>query len=172
MLNNPEEPICRYEAKFIAYGNLIYNITDQERLMEEVKKIDPNSLYGKDSQQIATDQIVEKIVPKKSSDLDTNNTTEEQISDETNNTSDTTVEEIQQNTEELPVTNPIENENITSTTTPEIILPNQTEETNAISTTTPEIILPDITEEGNIMSTTTPEITPTQSTSTRETLIE
>ena len=25
----PEEPICRYEAKFIAYGGMVYEITDR-----------------------------------------------------------------------------------------------------------------------------------------------
>ncbi len=57
----PEEPICRYEAKFIAYGDNVYNITDPEKLMEEVKKIDPENLFGKNKDEVAVDKMIEKI---------------------------------------------------------------------------------------------------------------
>ncbi len=57
----PEEPLCRYEAKFIAYGDMIYNITDPEKLMEEVMKIDPKSLFSKSNKDVALDTVVENI---------------------------------------------------------------------------------------------------------------
>ncbi len=57
----PEEPVCRYEAKFIAYGDLVYNITDPEKLMEEVIKIDPKSLFSKSNKDVALDTVVENI---------------------------------------------------------------------------------------------------------------
>ena len=57
----PDEPICRYEAKFIAYGDNVYNITDPEKLMEEVKKIDPENLFGKNKEEVAVDKMIEKI---------------------------------------------------------------------------------------------------------------
>lgn len=61
---NPEEPVCRYEAKYIAYGGMVYSISDPDQLLEEITKIDPNSLYGKDSKQVAVDKAVETIVPQ------------------------------------------------------------------------------------------------------------
>ncbi|MEY4602506.1 MAG: hypothetical protein RL292_447 [Candidatus Parcubacteria bacterium] len=64
----PEEPLCRYEAKFIAYGNLVYNITDPEKLMEQVLEIDQKSLFGKNNQDVATDKVVENIQTVDSAD--------------------------------------------------------------------------------------------------------
>lgn len=57
----PEEPICRYEAKFVAYGGMVYTIADEEKLMEEVIKIDPENLLGKNNEDVALDKMVENI---------------------------------------------------------------------------------------------------------------
>jgi len=59
---NPEEPSCRYEAKFIAYGPIVYNISDPEELLKQVMEIDPNTLFGKDSKEIALNKVVDEIV--------------------------------------------------------------------------------------------------------------
>lgn len=72
----PEEPACRYEAKFIAYGGMVYSISDEDALMAEIIKLDPASLFGKDSQQIAVDKMVEKIVPQESGEIVKDATTE------------------------------------------------------------------------------------------------
>ena len=128
-INNPDEPVCRYEAKFIAYGNVVYNITDPEKLMEEITKIDPKTLYGKESQQIATDKAVDQIVPQTSGD-----------------TSATPTEEISQITKETVVNDttslvtPPQNEPAPleySITTPSVSGQNSVEN----STTTPETTL-------------------------------
>jgi len=58
---SPEEPICRFEAKYIAFGDIVYSITDTDKLMEEVKSLDPKNLFGKDSKEVAEDKIVDKI---------------------------------------------------------------------------------------------------------------
>jgi len=60
----PEEPVCRYEARYIAYGGMVYSISDPDQLLEEIIKIDPNSLYGKTSKQVAVDKAVDTIVPQ------------------------------------------------------------------------------------------------------------
>ena len=57
----PDEPACRYEAKFIAYGGNVYSITDSEKLAEEILKTDPASLFGKDGQAIAEEKMIENI---------------------------------------------------------------------------------------------------------------
>lgn len=57
----PEEPVCRYEAKFVAYGGMVYTIADPEKLMEEVIKIDPENLLGKNNEDVALDRMVENI---------------------------------------------------------------------------------------------------------------
>lgn len=69
----PEEPLARYEAKFIAYGGIVYTITDPEQLMAEVLKIDPVSLFGKTNEQSAIDKLVEKIETIESPELPTEN---------------------------------------------------------------------------------------------------
>ena len=82
---DPEEPLCRYEAKYIAYGESVYSIGDQEKLMEEVKKIDPESLFGKTNTDIATDAMVNKIKkpkPEVLGDEDENLEEEEDVEEE------------------------------------------------------------------------------------------
>lgn len=61
VFHSPEEPIFRYEARFIAYGDQVYNIADDKKLMEEIIKIDPNTLLGKTKEDISVDEMVEKI---------------------------------------------------------------------------------------------------------------
>lgn len=61
MYHLPDKPICGYEAKYIAYGDNVYTITDEEKLMEEIKKFDPETLLGKTKEDIAVDKMVEKI---------------------------------------------------------------------------------------------------------------
>ncbi|MCX6703564.1 MAG: hypothetical protein NTV02_02670 [Candidatus Zambryskibacteria bacterium] len=128
-IHAPEEPVCRYEAKFIAYGNLVYNVTNHEELMEQVLKIDPKSLFGKNNEERAVDKVIENIQTVDSTDtpLDTSEaiTNPQQVEDalatSTPPTTDTPITEI------IPIEN--------STTTPPIV-------TDNISTTTP---LTDIT---------------------------
>ena len=57
----PDDPVCSYEAKYIAYGDQVYNITDEEKLMEEIIKIDPNTLIGKTKEDISVDKMIEEI---------------------------------------------------------------------------------------------------------------
>ena len=59
--HSPDEAVCRYEAKYVAYGDNVYNITDQEKLIEEIKKIDPENLFGRDGKAVAEDKISDKI---------------------------------------------------------------------------------------------------------------
>ncbi len=61
MIFNPEEPVCRYEAKFIAYGDQVYNISDEEKLVEEIKKIDSETLLGKTKEEVTADKLVQDI---------------------------------------------------------------------------------------------------------------
>ncbi len=150
MVYAPEEPVCRYEAKFIAYGGMVYNITDSEKLMEEVIKIDPQSLFGKDSQQIALDKKIEEIVPKESGEITSEPPVEESVSASTLETPPTPpASEINTST-----TTPAVDTN-TSTTTPSSI------DTNT-STTTPSVI-------ETPTSTTTPETAPFIDTNTSTT---
>lgn len=69
MIFAPEEPVCRYEAKFFAYGNAVYNITDPEKLLEEIKKIDPETLFGKNQDILAEQQMINSIQTTDSQDL-------------------------------------------------------------------------------------------------------
>jgi len=58
----PDEPICRYEAKFIAFGGMVYSITNSDELLTEIKKIDPETLFGKDSAVLAQERKIEEIL--------------------------------------------------------------------------------------------------------------
>lgn len=75
MVFAPEEPVCRYEAKFFAYGNAVYNITDPEQLLEEIKKIDPETLFGKNQDILAEQQMINSIQTTDSEDLSTSSET-------------------------------------------------------------------------------------------------
>jgi hypothetical protein len=158
---NPEESVCGYEAKFIAYGGMVYAVSNPEELLEKIKEIDPNTLFGKDSQQVAVDKVVENIVPQNAeqpTDTDKEDITPEVKIEEPINTSTTTPPTITPPEEIIPPIN-------TSTTTPptitppeEIIPPINTSTTTPPTITPPEEIIPIYN------STTTPEITNTTST--------
>lgn len=116
----PEEPLCRYEAKFIAYGDLVYNITDPDKLMEEVIKIDPKSLFSKSNKDVALDAVVENIQTVESGQPET-------------------PQNIIPSQDQAPITNPDQVESSLASSTP--LTPIDTH----ISTTTPvtsEIITP------------------------------
>ena len=153
----PDEPACRYEAKFIAYGGLVYSISDEDELLEQILKLDPKSLFGKDSKQVAVDKAVEQIVPQESGvipeepvpevvipeeevNTETSTTTPQITPDQNNSTSTTTSTTTPQSS----------GNNSTSTTTPEFTLP----DLGGTSTTTPPIVFP-----GTDNSTTTPPTT-------------
>ena len=67
LLFAPDDPACRYEADFIAYGSQVYNITDQDKLMEEINKIDPKNLLGKSTEEVSIDNMVKNIQTTESS---------------------------------------------------------------------------------------------------------
>ncbi len=134
----PDEPAVRYEAKFVAYGGMVYSISDPDELLAEIVKIDPKSLFGKDSQQVAVDKVVENIVPQAEGVVPTEET---EVVEET----------------EIPA----ETENETATTTPPVIPPpaNTSTTTPAVSTTTPSTTAtttPDFNFNPGGTSTTTP----------------
>lgn len=117
MVFAPDEPVCRFEAKFVAYGSLVYNISDPALLLEEVKKIDPASLFGKNKEEVATDKVVDKIEVAESEDL-----------------SETSEVSPESETEPKEAEEVIETVNNTPEVTPEIITSTSTPST---STTTP-----------------------------------
>ncbi len=142
---SPEEPACRYEAKYIAYGGIVYSISDEKELLKQVLEMDPNSLLGKDSKQVAVDKIIDKIVPQETSSPDI---------------TETLIDETNPDTEEIIIDNP----DNTSTTTPSIDIP-----VSDTSTTTPIIDIPTIPD----ISTTTPSIDiPVSDTSTTTPIID
>ncbi len=112
----PEEPACGYEAKYIAYGTMVYGISDEDKLMEEVTKIDPENLYGMNTEQTAIDKMVSEIVPEQT-DIIESETEANQIDP---------IETVEIKTETY------ENGEIKTTTT--------------TTTSTPEEVTPDVTE--------------------------
>ena len=54
----PNEPLFKYEAKFVAYGGMVYAITDEEKLMKEVTKLDIKSLFGKKRTELSADELL------------------------------------------------------------------------------------------------------------------
>lgn len=142
----PEEPVCRYEAKYIQYGGMVYSISNPDELMAEILKTDPASLFGKDSQQIAVDKMVEKIVPQEPGQAVEEATTE--VVDTTDTVTDTATEEAATN--EATTTDPFINTgdgeiiDITSTTTADSIIPEAPEVIPPLgdtSTTSPASII-------------------------------
>lgn len=151
----PEEPVCRFEAKYVAYGGIVYSISNPEELMAEVLKIDPETLFGKTNENIAVNKMVQEIIPQESGEAQQSEP-EEIVEEDVTIPTDTS-------------TSTSTSTPTTSTTTPEIILPEEpiispaieptstttsttTETTTA--TTTPDIAIPPITE----TSTTTASI--------------
>lgn len=152
----PDEPACRYEAKYIAYGGFVYSISDPDELLEQIKKIDPTTLFGKDSKQVAVDKVVDDIVPQKSVDPTTPTeevtpvaTTTPQVTTPEPNQVSTTTPEIITPTNQSTTTPAFTD---TSTTTPTFTDTSTTTPTfGGTSTTTPEIVFPN-----DNVSTTTP----------------
>ncbi|MCE9628795.1 MAG: hypothetical protein K8Q91_02245 [Candidatus Vogelbacteria bacterium] len=130
----PEEPVCRYEAKYVLYGGMVYSISNPDDLMTEIIKIDPASLFGKDSQQVAVDKMVEKIVPQEPGEV-----VEEATTEEVDPTDTLTEEEIINDplieTEDSEITDP------TSTTTPDAIIPEVITPLETTSTTSPTNVI-------------------------------
>lgn len=125
----PEEPVCRYEAKFIAYGSMVYTIADPDLLLEEVKKINPDTLFGKTNADRALDKLVNDIVPQEQS--------EQPVSPEP--TTEPTTEEITMPTETT-------GESVPEVPTPEVAPveePTPPIETS-MSTTTPTTAIEDV----------------------------
>lgn len=161
----PEEPVCRFEAKFVAYGGIVYSISNPEELMAEVLKIDPETLFGKTNDNIAVDKMVQDIVPQESGVVEQDIPQQEEVvPEETIPEEETPTEEIPPPPEiiipEEPITPPIidNTSTTTSTTTPETIIPPVVEPVvepiPVTPTSTPETSIPPITE----TSTTTASI--------------
>jgi len=181
----PDEPAVRYEAKFVAYGGMVYSISDPDELLAEIIKIDPKSLYGKDSQQVAVDRVVADIVPQAEGVVPVEGAEvieEPQVPAENNTatttpavipppaTTSTTTPAVSTTT---PSTAATTTPSTTSTTTPDFnFTPGDTSTTTPpfnLSTTTPEIFIPsgtssatttppDILFPDTSISTTTPEV--------------
>jgi hypothetical protein len=124
----PDEPACRFEAKFIAYGSQVYNITDQDKLMEEINKIDPKSLLGKSTEEISIDNMVKNIQTTESSQDTGTDASIPTITDQG-------VPDITQS--ELPQDN-------TSTTTPQMNSFDTTVPDTGIGTSTVDEVVPKI----------------------------
>lgn len=142
----PEEPICRFEAKYIAYGDLVYSITDEKKLMEEVENINPETLFGKTSENISVDEMMDKI--KKTEKINEEDLKEDKINEEDEDMEEIedNVEETEENFEEEVVSDP----EISTPVEPEA--PTETEpELIPVIETAPEVIIE-------------PEVTPTEST--------
>lgn len=128
----PEEPVCRFEAKYVAYGGMVYSISNPEELMAEVLKLDPETLFGKTNDNIAFDKKVEEIVPQEGGVVEP--TEPEEIVEE----------DVTAPTDTSSSTSTSSSTPTTSTTTPEIILPEE------------PIISPAIEPTSTTTSTTTP----------------
>lgn len=128
----PEEAACRYEAKYIAYGGIVYSISNEEELLKQILELDPQSLFGKDSKQVAVDKVADAIV--------TQGTT--QVTDE--------VSEIKEEKEEEKEEEPEQTTEAPTTTPPTDILSNNTSTTTPTQidtgTTTPTIDIPQTPE--------------------------
>lgn len=120
----PEEPLCRYEAKFIAYGDLIYNITDPEKLMEEVLKIDPKSLFSKSSNNVVVDKVVDNIQTVETSDI--------------------------QNNPETPINNPEQVDAAIASTTSPVVVDNTFPTTTPLTTEPQKSIVPEVPVKNSI----------------------
>lgn len=142
----PEEPVCRYEAKFVAYGDMVYNIADPDALLEEVKKINPDTLFGKTNTEKVASDIVNNIQM-----ADSQNPTTESVEIPTEEVASSTPS-IDLPTEPTPITD-------VSTTT-------QAVSPVDVSTTTPALPIPEETApsvpniEQVIESLSTPTTTP------------
>ncbi len=153
MFHSPDAPVCSYEAKYIAYGDQVYNITDEKKLMEEIVKIDPNTLMGKTKEDINIDKMIEEIKT-------VDNPTPETIPDEDLEPEEE-IEPISETVETTTETD--ENGDITTTTTTttitEEIIPEVSDSnTDIVDVTVDEepLVIPDVP----IIDIGTPIITP------------
>ena len=157
--SNPEEPVCRFEAQFIAYGSMVYAVTDQKKLMDEILKMDPASLFGKTTEQVAVDQKLQKIVPEKpdeNPEPTEEPTPEPEPEPEPEPAPEPTPEPIPEPAPEPtpepipdpgPIDPPIDINPIPdtlSTTTREIINDTQLDAASSMTTTTPQLNMSDI----------------------------
>lgn len=136
----PEEPACRYEAKYIAYGGIVYSISDEEELLKQVLEIDPASLLGKDSKQVAVDKAVGEIVTQGTTPTPEESPTqarEENIEEEPQTTTDTPTT--------APPTDILSNNTSTTTSTTTASTTDTVSPTSDTSTTTPIVDLPPTT---------------------------
>ncbi len=145
----PEEPACRYEAKFIAYGGIVYSITDPDKLLEEITKLDPSNLFGKDSQEIATDKMINQITTVQESVPTTTSPVVEQQPVPT-----ATPEIVASQTPEpaaitTPAAEPVLSAQATSSPVTEIIAP-------PVATNTPETIADILSDPSSSATTTNP----------------
>ena len=138
----PEEPACRYEAQYIAYGGMIYSVSDQDELMKKILELDPKTLFGKDSQQVAVDKIVEQIIPQ----AETVVGEESSVVDEGSNATTTPAVTATPTPSPTPV----------ATTTPAVTLPEATPTPTPSPTPVPEVT-------PTPSPTPVPEVTPTPS---------
>lgn len=148
MYHLPNEPVCSYEARYVAYGDQVYNITDEKKLMEEIVKIDPNTLMGKTKEDVNIDKMIEEIKTVENPTPET--IPEEDIESE---------EEVTPVSETVETTTEIdENGDVitTTTTTTEEIIPEVIEPITDV----PEVPVIDITPEVPIIDIETPTITP------------
>lgn len=151
MYHLPNEPVCSYEARYVAYGDQVYNITDEKKLMEEIVKIDPNTLMGKTKEDVNIDKMIEEIKTVE-------NPTPETIPDEDIETEEevTPISETVETTTETD-----ENGDVTTTTTTTITEEVIPEEVVEPVIDVPEVPVIDITpEEVPIIDIETPTITP------------
>ncbi len=129
MVYAPDEPVSRFEAKFIAFGSMVYNIAEPEKLLEEIKKIDPETLFGKNNGQVNADKIVEKIQMVESQDtVPANNEKKEDDSEsepEVVENATSTAPIINNNDQNIPVTEDVLGTSTTtvstSSTTPVVV---------------------------------------------------
>ena len=146
----PEEPACRYEAQYVAYGGMIYSVSNQDELMKKILEIDPKSLFGKDSSQIALDKMVDQIVPQAETPVGQ----EALVAEESLNSTTTPAAVLPDNSPSpSPTPSPTPSPEVTPSPTP-------------VASSTPEVTIPDATpspspviqENGSDNSTTTDEI--------------
>lgn len=151
MYHSPNEPVFSYEAKYIAYGDQVYNITDEKKLMEEIVKIDPNTLMGKTKEDINIDKMIEEIKTVE-------NPTPETIPDEDIEPEEevTPISETVETTTETDENGDVTTTTTTTTTTEEVI----PEEVVEPVIDVPEVPVIDITPEVPIIDIETPTITP------------
>lgn len=147
MFHSPNEPVCSYEAKYIAYGDLVYNITNEEDLMKEIEKIDPNTLLGKTAKDVNLDKLIEEIQT-------VDNPTPELVPNEVS----PGTEQVTGQSEapvEAPIVEPVVEPTVTPEPIPEIVPIIETPV--EVSTTTPPV-LEEVVPINMETSTTTPDI--------------